>query len=65
MSLMTTLFFFNPYAEIRKTKNRLPHWQQNGVVYFVTFRLVDSIPEGLRSEWAEQREIWLRLHPEP
>jgi len=43
---MTTLFFFNPYAEIRQTKNRLPHWQQNGVVYFITFRLADSIPES-------------------
>lgn len=65
MFLMTTLLFFNPYAEIRQTKNRLPHWQQSGAVYFVTFRLADSIPEGLRSEWAAQREIWLRLHPEP
>jgi hypothetical protein len=41
---MTDLRFFNPYAEIRHTENRLPHWQQEGAVYFVTFRLADSIP---------------------
>lgn len=36
----------------------LPHWRQEGATYFVTFRLVDSLPqnklrelEGLRREW--------------
>src|SRR5207244_227864 len=38
---MTELRFFNPYAAIRLTENRLPHWQQEGAVYFVTFRLGD------------------------
>jgi putative transposase len=59
------LQFFNPYAEIRKTGNRLPHWQQNGAVYFVTFRLADATPVTLRNQWRDEREIWLRLHPEP
>jgi putative transposase len=62
---MNDLRFFNPYAEIRHTRNRLPHWQQEGAVYFVTFRSADAIPTKLRDEWREQREIWLRLHPEP
>jgi hypothetical protein len=30
---MTELRFFNPYAEIRHTENRLPHRQQEGAVY--------------------------------
>ena len=34
---MDSLRFFNPYEEIRFTENLLPHWQQNGVVYFITF----------------------------
>jgi putative transposase len=59
------LQFFNPYAAIRETGNRLPHWQQSGVVYFVTFRLADAIPTKLRNQWRNDREIWLRFHPEP
>ncbi len=47
------------------TRNRLPHWQQAGAVYFVTFRLADAVPVSLRLQWAEEREAWLRAHPEP
>jgi REP-associated tyrosine transposase len=59
------LRFFNPNADIRHTENRLPHWQQKGAVYFVTFRLADAIPENLLSRWETKRECWLRLHPQP
>jgi putative transposase len=62
---MNDLRFFNPYAEIRATGNRLPHWQQAGAVYFVTFRLTDAIPTKLRNQWRDERETWLRFHPEP
>lgn len=61
---MAGLRFFNPYAEIRFTENRLPHWQQEGAVYFVTFRLVDAVPHLLRAQWESEREAWLRLHPQ-
>jgi putative transposase len=61
----TSLQFFNPYKEIQRTENRLPHWQQQGAVYFVTFRLADAVPEQLRAQWEEERSIWLRLNPEP
>ncbi len=57
--------FFNPYEEIRFTENLLPHWQQKGGTYFITFRLADSIPAHLREQWEDEREIWLRFHPEP
>ena len=30
----------------------LPHRDEPGLVQFVTFRLADAFPEGLRSEWA-------------
>ena len=59
------LRFFNPYADIRHTENRLPHWQQEGAVYFVTFRLADSVPSRLLAQWNEDRNAWLRAHPEP
>lgn len=59
------LRFFNPYADIRHTANRLPHWQQEGAVYFLTFRLADAVPRRLRDQWESEREAWLRVHPEP
>jgi putative transposase len=64
-SPMPELQFFNPYAEIRHTENRLPHWQQNGAVYFLTFRLADSVPICLRNQWENERDGWLRVHPKP
>src|SRR4029077_20019906 len=62
---MTELRFFNPYADIRQTQNRLPHWQQSGAVYFVTFRLADAVPIRLRNQWENERDAWLRVHPKP
>jgi REP element-mobilizing transposase RayT len=62
---MNELRFFNPYADIRHTENRLPHWQQEGAVYFLTFRLADAVPMRLRSQWENDRDGWMRVHPEP
>jgi putative transposase len=62
---MDSLRFFNPYEEIRFTQNLVPHWQQKGATYFITFRLADSIPAHLRAQWEEERATWLRFHPEP
>jgi len=62
---MDDLQFFNPYEDIRFTANRLPHWQQRGAVYFVTFRLADAVPHHLRTRWESERATWLRFHPQP
>jgi putative transposase len=62
---MQELRFFNPYADIHQTKNRLPHWQQQGAVYFVTFRLADAVPMRLLNQWESERNNWLRVHAEP
>jgi REP element-mobilizing transposase RayT len=62
---MDDLQFFNPYEDIRFTANRLPHWQQKGAVYFVTFRLADAVPQHLRTQWESERDAWLRVHPQP
>ncbi len=43
----------------------MPHWQQAGAVYFVTFRLGDALPEELRAQWEEERASWLSFHPKP
>ena len=62
---MNELQFFNPYAEVRHTENRLAHWQQQGAVYFITFRLADAVPDNLLNEWQSERATWLQFHPEP
>jgi hypothetical protein len=58
------LRFFNPYADIRFTANRLPHWQQQGVVYFITFRLADAVPHHLRTQCEFECVVYLRVHPQ-
>ena len=57
--------FFNPFAETRETENRLPHWQQEGAVYFITFHLADSLPSHLLMQWKTERSAWLDAHPKP
>jgi type I restriction enzyme R subunit len=57
--------FFDSYGEIDKTIHRLPHWQQGNVWVFVTWRLGDSLPKAKLDQWNGEREIWLKLHPEP
>ena len=46
-------------------KGCLPHWRQDGGLYFVTFRLADSLPQSrlleLRREWL----LWQRNHRNP
>src|SRR6267154_1410333 len=64
-SSVAELRFFNPFADIRFTANRLPHWQQQGAVYFITFRLADAVPHHLRTQLESEREAWLRVHPQP
>ena len=56
---------FNPYAEVRVTENRLPHWQQDGAVYFVTFRLGDSLPADLLRPWEAEKAAWVSKNPKP
>ncbi len=43
-------------------RRNLPHWRAEGVTYFVTFRLADSIPISVMLRWREDREHWLRAH---
>jgi len=52
--------FFNPLAPVEITAANLPHWRQEGVTYFITFRLADSIPAEKLAEWKHDRDVWLR-----
>ena len=57
--------FFDALAETRVTRNRLPHWQQDGATYFITYRLADSIPQVLMNQWRQDSEHWMELNPQP
>jgi REP element-mobilizing transposase RayT len=47
------------YIRIR-TRGRLPHWQVDEAVYFVTFRLKDSLPREVAINLKHEREHLLR-----
>lgn len=46
-------------------RGNLPHVQQDRVVYFVTFRLGDSISARRREALVARRDEWLKANPEP
>ncbi len=54
--------FFNPNSEIDIHQGNLPHWQQDNVWYFITFRLADSIPAEVVEQIKQERELWLKKH---
>ena len=51
--------------EIVRTRRNLPHWEAQRAIYWVTFRLADSIPRDKLRVWREEREAWMRRHPQP
>lgn len=55
----------NKAAKIEKHRRRLPHWEQDGCAYFVTFRLADTMPQDKLKAWQGEKEIWLKHHPQP
>jgi len=65
MSTWPAIRYLRGNEVIARTLNRLPHWQQEGACYFLTFRLADSLPAHLLHGFREEREAWLQLHPKP
>ena len=57
--------YFNPDKSIDIRYGNLPHWRQDDSLYFVTFRLADSLPQSKLRRWRAERERWFREHPEP
>ena len=59
---------FRPYDAGLGTKTyrrNLPHWQQEGTTYFVTFRLADSLPAQALEELEAERQHWLTTRSIP
>lgn len=57
--------FYDPRKPVRIYWGDLPHWRQDGALYFVTFRLADSIPQNKLTMWRELREAWRDANPDP
>jgi predicted solute-binding protein/REP element-mobilizing transposase RayT len=56
---------FDEHGELQRSRRNLPHWEQAGATYFVTFRLADAVAESLASQWRDELQNWRRFHPEP
>ncbi|MEO7724555.1 MAG: carbamoyl-phosphate synthase large subunit, partial [Chthoniobacterales bacterium] len=63
--LRPTFRALDPHGDTHRTLRNLPHWEQPGATYFVTFRLADAVPAELQQQWREELTSWLRHHPEP
>ena len=57
--------FFNPYSKVEMKESNLPHWTQPRVLYFVTFRLADSLPKQKLDQWRIELKNWLSKNPMP
>lgn len=56
------------YSELAPTNvlsGNLPHWRQDSTIYFITFRLSDSLPQDKLRQWHLERDDWLKRYPEP
>jgi REP element-mobilizing transposase RayT len=52
-------------APLLITRRNLPHWTKPDAIYWITFRLADALPQDKLRAWKEQRDLWLKHHPEP
>jgi type I restriction enzyme R subunit len=57
--------YLHPDRQIQKHGDKLPHWQQDEVMQFVTFRLGDALPKTKVDHWKAQRQLWLSTNPKP
>jgi type I restriction enzyme R subunit len=57
--------FLDPDREVRKHRDRLPHWHQDDTAVFLTWRLADSLPKSVVVKFMELRDEWLDRNPKP
>ncbi len=53
------------HGDLQRSRRNLPHWEQEGATYFVTFRLADAVPAELAAQWRDELATWRQFHPEP
>ena len=57
--------FATCFVSVAAGKHNLPHWGLDSTIVFVTFRLADSVPESVLSQWREELREWTARHSEP
>jgi len=57
--------FMRPYEDIDIHARNLPHWSQDNILVFATWRLKDSLPRAKLQEIEENQKAFLSGHPEP
>ena len=57
--------FATCFVSIAVGRHNLPHWGLDSTIVFVTFRLADSVPEHILSQWREELREWAARHSEP
>lgn len=57
--------FMQKDREVKRYSGWLPHWRQANRLYFVTFRLGDSVDQETLHQWRQARHLWVKLHPKP
>ena len=66
VSAASFISYFDPHQPIGRVQGgNLPHWRQEGAVYFVTWRTSDSMPAERVARWCDERNEWLDQHREP
>jgi replication-associated recombination protein RarA/REP element-mobilizing transposase RayT len=59
------LHYFDSSAPVGRLRGgNLPHWRQDGAMYFVSWRTADSMPRERVDQWIKERDAWLKAHPE-
>jgi len=59
MAIITDFNYFDPKQELTVTYGDMPHWEQVGATYFITFRTADSLPQQAINLWRHERNDWL------
>lgn len=60
-----TDLLFDPFVEVNVRHRNLPHWRQEGKLYFVTWRQADSIPLEKREELQRARKAFIKAYGDP
>ncbi len=64
-AVSTTFRLFDAEEAVGNLMGNLPHWRQQSVIYFATFRCADSMPRAKLARWHAEHCDWLKSHPEP
>ncbi|MEO8587853.1 MAG: transposase [Flavobacteriales bacterium] len=54
--------FYDDDGATERTRRNLPHWSQEGKLYFITWRLADSLPQEVLARIEADRRAWVREH---